>query len=79
MLAHLQAERLADMTDLQRQLEGATTRIAQMEEEREAADVQLDEASARIASLTAELAAAEANATMYQEDLDISNVSRGST
>jgi multidrug resistance efflux pump len=62
------------MTDLERNFEKATTRLALLEEEKEAADGQLAELGAQVASLTAELAAASDEAAMYQQDLVASNV-----
>jgi septal ring factor EnvC (AmiA/AmiB activator) len=70
----LQAERLADMTDLERNLEQSQARLLQLEEEREAADAQLAEAAAQLKSLTADLAAAKDEALLCTQDLEAAEV-----
>jgi hypothetical protein len=70
----LQAERLADMTDLERNFEKSQAILAELEEEREAADAQLAEATAQVESLTAELATAKDEAVMCAQDLEAAEV-----
>lgn len=63
------------MTDLERQCEKATARIAHLEEENEAAVAQITELTAQVSSLTADVAAAKNEVVLYQADLEAAEVS----
>lgn len=72
-----QAERLADMTDLERELEKTKAQLVELLEGQEAAEAQRVELAGQITSLTADLAAAREEVVMYQADLQDAEVGRG--
>lgn len=77
-VVHPQAERLADMTDLERNFEKSQARVLQLEEEREEREEQLASLTTQVSALTADLAAAKDEIVMYTEDLQAANVRRDS-
>lgn len=63
------------MTDLERNFEKSQARVAQLEEDKEAAEAQLAELTAQVTALTADVTAATDEAALIQQDLDAANVS----